>query len=406
MKAIAFLLTVTLSVDGFCAPGTVARAMPCALNPSLEVVSSNTTERCTRTADGLETELTGPDDVVMGISVLDFDGESHTIVRSDAHQISVFHEGWVCTYETDGRMIGTSRTMKDGNARYLRYEARGCRNLKVTAAVKPSIARDPVCRCGEAPERANDFFWENDHVGFRAYGPGDVHKWSGIDVFNKSCTTNIVFRWLRQNRDRRYGSWHKNHGLGMDDYAVGPGRGVGGVAFRRNGRWLPDYGNWVRYRILRCDDGACCFELDYRLPFGGTMTLRITLKRGTSFFTEEVLLSDDVVLEGLEFGVGLDLDPGREHAGDVLIDEANRRVALFEKPHDRPGEEGAMMSALCSLEPATTRLADGPNGEKLVMAAPGARTLKVSLGADWTEAGRFRTAEAWFATVNTRPCVR
>ncbi|MBQ3314509.1 MAG: DUF4861 family protein, partial [Kiritimatiellae bacterium] len=28
-----------------------------------------------------------------------------------------------------------------------------------------------TCLCGEAPERANDFFWENDRTGFRAYGP-------------------------------------------------------------------------------------------------------------------------------------------------------------------------------------------------------------------------------------------
>ena len=25
-----------------------------------------------------------------------------------------------------------------------------------------------TCLCGEAPERANDFFWENDRTGFRA----------------------------------------------------------------------------------------------------------------------------------------------------------------------------------------------------------------------------------------------
>ena len=103
-----------------------------------------------------------------------------------------------------------------------------------------------TCLCGEAPERANDFFWENDRTGFRAYGPGDVHKWSGIDVFNKATTNNFVVHLLRGHGD--YGNWHKNvKGLGMDDYAVGPGRGVGGVAFRKDGKWLSDYGNWVSY---------------------------------------------------------------------------------------------------------------------------------------------------------------
>ena len=47
-----------------------------------------------------------------------------------------------------------------------------------------SIVLASFCFCGVAPERDNDFFWENDKVGFRAYGLGDYHLWSGIDVFN------------------------------------------------------------------------------------------------------------------------------------------------------------------------------------------------------------------------------
>ena len=144
-----------------------------------------------------------------------------------------------------------------------------------------------TCLCGEAPERANDFFWENDRVGFRAYGPGDPHKWSGIDVFNKATTNNFVVHLLRE--PGKHGNWHKNvNGLGMDDYAVGPGRGVGGVAFRKDGKWLSDYGNWVAYRIHTNCEERCAFELDYKLPIGGTMTLGIGLVKGCSLFVEEV----------------------------------------------------------------------------------------------------------------------
>ena len=186
-----------------------------------------------------------------------------------------------------------------------------------------------TCLCGEAPERANDFFWENDRTGFRAYGPGDVHKWSGIDVFNKATTNNFVVHLLRGHGD--YGNWHKNvNGLGMDDYAVGPGRGVGGVAFRKDGKWLPDYGNWVAYRILTNCEERCSFELDYKLPIGGTMTLGVVLEKGSSFFTEAVTLSKDVPVEGLEIGVGLDLSAEREHTGDLFIDEKKLIVSLFE----------------------------------------------------------------------------
>lgn len=257
------------------------------------------------------------------------------------------------------------------------------------------------CLCGEAPERANDFFWENDRTGFRAYGPGDPHKWSGIDVFNKATTNNFVVHLLRGHGD--YGNWHKNvKGLGMDDYAVGPGRGVGGVALRKDGKWLPDYGDWVAYRILTNCEERCSFELDYKLPIGGTMTLGIVLGKGRSFFSEAVTFSRDTPIEGVEVGVGLDLSVEREHTGDLFIDEKKLIVSLFEKPHNREGEEGSMMNAIFAVPGmGGVLLADGPEGAKMIMTKPltwidrGCSVLTVCAGADWTEAGRFRDAKSW-----------
>jgi hypothetical protein len=255
-----------------------------------------------------------------------------------------------------------------------------------------------TCLCGEAPERANDFFWENDRTGFRAYGPGDVHKWSGIDVFNKATTNNFVVHLLRE--PGKHGNWHKNvNGLGMDDYAVGPGRGVGGVALRKDGKWLADYGNWTAYRIVTNCEECCSFELDYKLPIGGTMTLGIALEKGTSFFTEAVTFSEDVPIDGVEVGVGLDLSAEREHSGDLFIDEKKLIVSLFEKPHNREGEEGSMMNAIFAMPTmGGVSLADGPEGAKMIMTRPlklPGTALVVCAGADWTEAGRFRDANAW-----------
>ena len=256
-----------------------------------------------------------------------------------------------------------------------------------------------TCLCGEAPERANDFFWENDRVGFRAYGPGDPHKWSGIDVFNKATTNNFVVHLLRE--PGKHGNWHKNvNGLGMDDYAMGPGRGVGGVALRKDGKWLPDYGDWVAYRIITNSEEKCEFELDYKLPIGGTMTLGIFLEKGNSFFKEGVRFSKDTPIEGVEVGVGLDLSAEREHTGDLFIDEKKLIVSLFEKPHNREGEEGSMMSAIFALPVlgGGVSLADGPEGAKMIMTEPlklHGTALVVCAGADWTEAGRFRDAKSW-----------
>ena len=269
--------------------------------------------------------------------------------------------------------------------------------MTFTTAVLAAAA----CLCGVAPERETDFFWENDRTGFRAYGPGDPHKWSGIDVFNKATTNNFVVHLLRGHGD--YGNWHKNvKGLGMDDYAVGPGRGVGGVALRKDGKWLPDYGDWVAYRILTNCEERCSFELDYKLPIGGTMTLGIVLGKGSSFFSEAVTFSKDTPIEGVEVGVGLDLSAEREHTGDLFIDEKKLVVSLFEKPHNREGEEGSMMNAIFAVPGmGGVSLADGPEGAKMIMTKPltwidrGCSVLTVCAGADWTEAGRFRDAKSW-----------
>ena len=265
-----------------------------------------------------------------------------------------------------------------------------------------------VCLCGEAPERANDFFWENDRVGFRAYGPGDVHKWSGIDVFNKCVSTNVVVHWLRHKSSKNF---HKNFGQGMDDYAVGPGRGVGGVALRKDGRWLADYGDWTAYRVVTNGDARCAFELDYKLPIGGTMTLAIELERGKSLFREAVSFSPDTPLAGVEVGVGLDLNASRQHGGDVWVDDRRGIVSLFEDPHvDKEGrpvprEEGMRMSALVARQ-GFHALADEPQGAKMLMTKPlasadanGRAVIVVDAGADWTEAGRYRTAAEWHAYV-------
>ncbi len=354
--------------------------------------------KCRLTEKGLESTLTGDGALAMRLPAFEFDGESGTEVSCIGKSLVVRYRGWVCSYVTDGTLADTGRTCCNRNGRYRVFEARGKGSLSVTVAIR----KEGVCLCGEAPERAHDFFWENDRTGFRAYGPGDVHKWSGIDVFNKATAANLVVRFLR--RLDKVGNWHKNvKGLGMDDYAVGPGRGVGGVAFRKNGEWLADYGNWTDCRVLANGDERCAFELDYRLPFGGKMTLGISLKRGSSLFEETVSFSPGTPLDGVEVGVGLDLNAAREHTGDLFVDREKGIVSLFEKPHGRPGEEGSMMNAVCAIPGrGAVAMADEPNGAKMLMTRPlsaadanGKPVIAVLAGADWTEAGRFRTAAEW-----------
>ena len=48
----------------------------------------------------------------------------------------------------------------------------------------------------------------------------------------------------------------------------------------------------VGHRVITNSDERCEFELDYKLPIGGTMTLTIYLLAGDSLFFEEVKLSN------------------------------------------------------------------------------------------------------------------
>lgn len=110
-----------------------------------------------------------------------------------------------------------------------------------------------VKACGrQYPERLDDMSWENDLVGFRAYGPALQAKGErgfGYDLFTKKGTTDPVLEsFYAKELDAEVRSkiaelrstdpegakklqnsisYHIDHGYGMDCYAVGPTLGAG-----------------------------------------------------------------------------------------------------------------------------------------------------------------------------------
>lgn len=114
----------------------------------------------------------------------------------------------------------------------------------------------PVATGRLYPERADDLAWENDVAGFRAYGPATQRKGErafGYDIFFKHHSDEpmlpVLYRdetdpavWARVDSLRAIDprladeyidsfSYHIDHGLGMDCYAVGPTLGDGVAAF-------------------------------------------------------------------------------------------------------------------------------------------------------------------------------
>lgn len=110
------------------------------------------------------------------------------------------------------------------------------------------------------PERADDLAWENEHVGFRAYGPATQRNGErayGYDIFFKHRSEEPVLErmYAEQTSAANWAlydsikaidadaarefehsfTYHADHGQGMDCYAVGPTLGNGAAAFVHDG---------------------------------------------------------------------------------------------------------------------------------------------------------------------------
>ncbi|MGN0834014.1 MAG: DUF4861 family protein [Kiritimatiellia bacterium] len=261
------------------------------------------------------------------------------------------------------------------------------------ACCQPSSA-GAGCACGVAERRAQDFFWENDKFGMRAYGPDDVHKWSGLDVFNKTAEGSV--RELLADPGNR-GNWHVTPWRGvLDNYAVGAGRGLGGVALWGDGEWKT-YPGWESCEILADTPEKVEFRLVYpAFSAMGRMTYRITLARGSRFFRNEVSFERSCP-EGFLVGPGLDLAAGRGHAGDVWEDPALGLVSLCE--HSRGEVEGATMTAVV-LDPASAQAVEFRTdhlGCRIL--ALRSNAFAYYAGATWSRAGEIATAKEWHETV-------
>ena len=145
-----------------------------------------------------------------------------------------------------------------------------------------------ACHGRVYPEHRRDLSWENDRVGFRAYGPecSDYKEqlW-GYDLFMKRTSRPMLDQWYedqfsptyweRINNLKKDGhaaeahqledsiTYHIDHGDGADFYAVGPTLGAGTNALMVDGTLLyPHYYNKVE--ILH--NGPDYFEAHLTFP--------------------------------------------------------------------------------------------------------------------------------------------
>ena len=122
----------------------------------------------------------------------------------------------------------------------------------------------------EAPERKDDFAWENEFVAYRIYGPalqaaGEIT--SGIDVWSKRVPNFVIDAFYKRDLEgtRTHNSelsYHKDNGQGLDSYYVGPSRGCGGTGVFANGQLYASK-NYTALKILASGPIRFAFQVSY-----------------------------------------------------------------------------------------------------------------------------------------------
>ncbi|OXU15012.1 glycoside hydrolase family 88 protein [Sedimentisphaera salicampi] len=112
------------------------------------------------------------------------------------------------------------------------------------------------------PERKDDYMWENDLIGFRAYGPKLAKEGanSGFDCWLKGVeypTTNN--RYFTAQHGRTY---HAYYGEGYDPYHVGSSAGCGGLSLWEDGRRVHS-SVYDEYKRIANGPIRSIFELTY-----------------------------------------------------------------------------------------------------------------------------------------------
>ena len=248
--------------------------------------------------------------------------------------------------------------------------------------------------CGYAPYRMDDFYWENDHFGMRAYGPvimepapkGQGLVSSGFDLFNKCVPYPVLEKWLHGSE----GSYHKNHGKGMDNYKVAKGRGVGGIGALNRDGWFHEK-NWKAQRVISKTATEAVFELEYE-----TYVVRGTVTAGTPFMRFDVTPKGEQPARMI--GPGLDISAKRQHDGMLKVGLEDGFIANFEPEGVDGKENGSVLTAIV-LPPVDARPVVASDADGCIYLLQRSPSFTYWVGAGWTGAGRFRTPDEWFGCV-------
>lgn len=228
--------------------------------------------------------------------------------------------------------------------------------------------------------RKDDIAWENDHCAYRVYGPAlqrTGEKSFGIDVWVKSTPDLILDKRYLEDRksnldaaplereDRKIeaqyyhinGSFHLDHGNGLDGYGVGPTLGCGTPALIDGDKLILPY-CYTDYDIL--DNGPLRFTvcLDYGKNADGVDEHRIiSLDKGSHF--NKIKVWYDNIKTPLTMCAGVVLN------GKGTLSNGANYVA-YADPTDRPDVHGSEIYVAALFPYNNVKTGKTPDGKNAV----------------------------------------
>lgn len=248
----------------------------------------------------------------------------------------------------------------------------------------------------EAPERKDDFAWENLLAAYRIYGPalqatGEIT--SGIDVWSKRTPNFVIDSFYKHDHQgalthNKALSYHRDDGVGLDSYEVGKSRGCGGTAVFNGGRLYVSK-NYTTLKVLSSGPIRFAFQVTYA-PWDAngvavTETKRIVLDAGSRLNS----IDSTWTFSGppsIDVAAALAVHPGAVAsplaAGDAL--------SVWDTPQDPTA--GRIATGMVSLDHHHSLI--GLGHAIMVFHVSSGDTIHYAAGSGWSKAD-MPTPDAW-----------
>ena len=271
--------------------------------------------------------------------------------------------------------------------------------LRVAFHVDGHTAKQQALVTGrDAPERKDDFAWENEFVTYRVYGPalqatGEIA--SGIDVWSKRVPNFVIDSFYKRDAlgaqtHNPALSYHKDNGVGLDSYFVGPTRGCGGTAVFADGKLFTSK-NYTSKRIIADGPIRFAFEVSYAAwdanGISVTETKRISLDAGSHMNKIESTYRFDGQ-EALDLAAGIAVHDGA--SAEIVADGSI--ASVWDTPQDPTA--GRIATGLV-VDPAQhARSHEAASHQLMLFKRHSGEPFTYFAGSGWSKAD-MPTAAAW-----------